>query len=133
MGAFPTYPYYCFPTRLQHVLAEINPAPGTEEITLELQVDPGRTVKGTIVDPEGRPIARRGRDPHARCLPVSSAARPMNSPTFAVTGLPSGPYRLDFIHRGRKLAGSLVLKGDESGDLDREAPALGHRGRPGRR
>ena len=41
----------------------------------------------------------------------------MNSPAFVVKGLPTGPYRLDFFHRGRKLAGSLVLKGDETGDL----------------
>ena len=41
----------------------------------------------------------------------------MNSPAFVVKGLPTGQYRLDFFHRGRKLAGSLVLKGDKTGDL----------------
>src|SRR5262249_20246649 len=42
---------------------------------------------------------------------------PWNSQHFLVKGLPAGRYRLDFIHARRKLAGSLVLKGDESGDL----------------
>ena len=42
---------------------------------------------------------------------------PADSAKFEVHGIPPGRYRLDFIHRGRKLAGSLVLKGDETGDL----------------
>ena len=114
-GAFATSPYYC-PTSDQHVFAEINPAPGTKELTLFLQVDPGRTVKGTIVDPDGSPFAG---GVEIRTLDVFQGPQrtPMNSPAFVVKGLPTGPYRLDFFHRRRKLAGSLVLKGDESGDL----------------
>ena len=116
LGAFPTYPFYCA-TSDQHVFAEINPAPWTKELTLELQVDPGRTVKGTIVDPDGLPIAG---GVEIRTLDVFQGPQqqtPANSATFEVKGLPAGPYRLDFRHRGRKLAGSLVLKGDEKGDL----------------
>ena len=77
--------------------------------------------------PAGRSRARSSI-PMARPSPAGSrSARstssrvpqqtPMNSPTFVVKGLPAGRYRLDFFHRGRKLAGSLVLKGDEKGDL----------------
>ena len=73
MGAFPTYPFYCS-TADQHVFAEINPGRGTREVALDLQVDPGRSVSGTIVGP-GRPARRRRcRDPHPRRLPGSPAA-----------------------------------------------------------
>ena len=50
-----TYPYYCSADD-KHVVAEIDPLPGTQEITLELQVDSGRTVRGTIIGPDGQPI-----------------------------------------------------------------------------
>ncbi len=115
LGAFPTYPYYCA-TCDQHVFAEINPAPSMKELTLLLQADPGRTVKGKIVDPDGSPIAG---GVEIRTLDVLQGHQqtPMNSATFEVKGLPAGSYRLDFRHLGRKLAGSLVLKGDEKGDL----------------
>jgi hypothetical protein len=113
--AFATYPFYCS-TADQHVVAEINPAPGTKEVTLLLQVDPGRTVTGTVVDPSGRAIAG---GVEIRTLDVFQSPQQMsaNSPKFVVKGLPTGPYRLDFIHRGHKLAGSLALQGDEKGDL----------------
>jgi RNA polymerase sigma factor (sigma-70 family) len=115
MGAFRTAPFYC-PTSDQHVLAEINPAAGTSEVTLELQVDPGRTVKGTIVGPDRRVV---GGVVEIRTLDVFQGPRQtaMNSNAFTVTGLPSGRYRLDFFHRGRKLAGSITLNGDEKEGL----------------
>jgi RNA polymerase sigma factor (sigma-70 family) len=115
MGGFATYPSYCS-TSDQHVFAEINPAAGTQEITLELQADPGRTVRGTIVGPDGQPVVG---GVEIRSLDVFQGAQqtPWNAATFEVKGLPSGRYRLDFFHAGRKLAGSLVLKGDETGQL----------------
>ena len=85
-------------------------------MTLELQVDPGRTVKGTIVGPDGQPIVG-GVEIHTLDVFQGPQQTPRNSSTFEVKGLPSGAYRLDFFHAGRKLAGSLRLKGDETGDL----------------
>jgi hypothetical protein len=115
MDAFLTYPSYCF--RLScNVFTEINAAPGTEEITLELQVDPGRTVQGRIADTAGRPI--RGDVEIHRCSgDIVLRGTRHDSPRFTVSGLPSGPDRLDFIHRRAKLAGTLVLTGAEQGDL----------------
>jgi len=115
MGAFRTHPFYCS-TADQHVFAEINPADGTRELALDLQVDPGRTVSGTVVGPDDQPV-RGGVE--IRTLDVFQGPQqpPMNAPTFVVKGLPSGRYRLDFIHGGRKLAGSLALTGGEKEDL----------------
>src|SRR5262249_28510150 len=39
-----------------HVVAEINLDPGSESATVNLQVDPGRTITLHVIDPEGRPI-----------------------------------------------------------------------------
>jgi len=114
LGSFATYPYFC-PTSDKHIFAEINPVPGTTELALELQVDPGRTVTGTIVDPDGQAILA---GIEIRTLDVfQSPDSPRGTSTFRVTGLPAGRYRLDFIHQGRKLAGALSLKGDETGSL----------------
>ena len=116
IGAFPTYPFYCM-TVDKHVFAEINPAPGVREIALELQVDPGRTVKGRIVGPDGQAILDGGTEIRTLDLFQMPPGPPSDSPTFVVTGLPAGRYRIDFIHRDRKLAGALFLKGDETGSL----------------
>jgi hypothetical protein len=115
LGAARTYPFHC-PASDQHVLAEINPAPGMEELAIELQVDPGRTVTGSVVGPDGQPV-RGGVE--IRTLDVFQGPRSLigNSPAFTVAGLPTGRTRLDFLHPGRRLAGSLALKGDETGSL----------------
>ncbi len=115
LGGLSTYPMVSSSID-KHVLAEINPAPGTKEVKLELQLDPGRTVRGTTIDPAGRPILGGVA---IRTLDVYQSRQyaDLNAPTFEVKGLPTGRYRLDFLHHGRKLAGSLALKGDETGDL----------------
>ncbi len=115
MDGFRTYPSYC-PATHMHVLAEINPAPGTKEITIELQADPGRMVKGTIIGPDGRPFVA-GVDVHTLDVFQGPQHTPSGAATFEVKGLPSGPYRLDFFHHGRKLVGSLRLTGQETGGL----------------
>ncbi|SIO36728.1 RNA polymerase sigma factor, sigma-70 family [Singulisphaera sp. GP187] len=115
-GAFITYPSYLMPSN-QHVIAEINSAPGKDVVDLNLEADPGRTVTGTIVDSDGQPLLF-GNGVEVRTLDLLQMPQQTpGDPTFVVTGLPSGRYRLDFIHRGRKLAGSLALRGNETGPL----------------
>jgi RNA polymerase sigma factor (sigma-70 family) len=115
MMAFHTVPSYCH-VGDKAALAEINPKPGTQEITLELRADPGRTIKGTIVDPAGRSI---GGEVEIHRLDgfriLQHAAGDLG--TFSFSGFTSGSNRLDFIDRRRKLAGALVLRGEETGDL----------------
>jgi hypothetical protein len=38
-------------------MKEINPAEGTESVTVDLELDPGLSVKIRVVDPEGKPVS----------------------------------------------------------------------------
>src|SRR5205823_420594 len=99
-----------------HAVAEIDPEVGAESVTLELQLDPGRTLPGSVVDPDGKPVSGTvvsGLGP--RGFPTQ---RPLDSSAFEVKGLdPRRPRRIDVFHAGRALAGSLLVKGDEPGPL----------------
>ncbi len=53
---FHTYPYSCLVANY-HAVAEIKLDPKAETATLDLQVDPGRTIVVNPVDPDGKPIA----------------------------------------------------------------------------
>jgi hypothetical protein len=53
---FRTEPQYCNVGNYQAV-AELNLDPTAELTTLDLQVDPGRTIAVTPVDPEGQTVA----------------------------------------------------------------------------
>jgi beta-lactamase regulating signal transducer with metallopeptidase domain/protocatechuate 3,4-dioxygenase beta subunit len=55
-GKFPTY----LPneTAGMNVVEEINPAPGTESVTRDLVFNPGRTVRLSVVDGDGKPVGR---------------------------------------------------------------------------
>src|SRR5262249_42980669 len=83
-------------------------------MTLEIEVEPGRSVSAMVVDPEGRPIVgTKGAGLHDL---FSLAFAPVDSARFEVRGLDlEQPRRLFFVHEGRKLAGSLRIRGDEKG------------------
>jgi RNA polymerase sigma factor (sigma-70 family) len=93
-----------------NALVEIAPRPGDESITCDVTVVPGRSLTGTVVGPDGKSLtgARQFRD------------APLSGSEFTVWGInPDKPQRrvLEFVHDGKKLAGLLVLRGDEKGPL----------------
>jgi hypothetical protein len=99
-----------------HALAEVDLAPGAESATVDLQVDPGRTVAVTAVDTEGRPVG--GTTVSGLIDQYPPYATTQDSPTFDVRALdPAQPRRVTILHAGRKLAGSVYLRGDEAGPL----------------
>jgi hypothetical protein len=103
-----TYPYLCY-FGCYNALAEIAPKPGDESITCDLVVvpDPGRTRAGTVLGPDGKLLA----DAQATGARVDGAG-------FTADGLKPTERRLiQFVHDGKKLAGSLVVRGDEQGPL----------------
>jgi RNA polymerase sigma factor (sigma-70 family) len=99
-----------------HALAEVDLLPGAESPTVDLQVDPGRIVALTTVDPEGRPIGGTMASGLIDQYPPNLSRQ--ESPTFEVRALdPTQPRRVTITYAGRKLAGSVYLKGDEAGTL----------------
>jgi RNA polymerase sigma factor (sigma-70 family) len=111
--AFDTLPLNCHVADY-HVLAEIDIDPKAESATLDFQVDPGRTVTVTAVDPDGKPIggtkAKGVTDLFSNAIEYDQ-----ESPTFEINALdPAKPRRVIITHAGRKLIGTAYLKGDEA-------------------
>jgi RNA polymerase sigma factor (sigma-70 family) len=98
-----------------HTIAEVNPEKGAESATCDLVIVAGVTLTGTIVGPDGKPLAgalARGLNDHDYWEANPAAAE------FRVTSLRSGePRLLQFSHPEKKLAGSLVVRDDAKGRL----------------
>jgi hypothetical protein len=114
-GHFRTYPGLIF-ARAYHGLIEINPAKDAKEYPCEIALDPGRSLKGEVLGPDGKPLAG------ARVSNLKSYGyweyNPLATAEFTVTGVEPGQPRLvQFAHFEKNLAGSLVVKGDEKGPL----------------
>jgi RNA polymerase sigma factor (sigma-70 family) len=96
-------------------------------LCFDLEVDPGRTLRGVLRGPDGKPV--RGATAYGLSYnqvraswhgySPSSENVPLEADAFTVAAVdPRGPSRtLTFVHRGRKLIGHLILKGDEKGPL----------------
>ncbi len=126
---FNTFPHMCIASNY-NVLAEINLDPKAETAELDLQVDAGRTIAVNPVDPEGRPVAGTT----ASGVSDVSTEYPQATSTIEIHALdPSQPRRVIVTHAGRKLIGSVYLKGDETGPVDDPAPAVWHDHRAHRR
>jgi RNA polymerase sigma factor (sigma-70 family) len=99
-----------------HAIAAIDPEPGADVVTCDLQVDPGRTLSGTVLDPDGKPLAgvtARGVSARFRHL-----TQQLDSAAFELFGLdPRQPRRVEAFHEGRELAGAMWVRGDETGPI----------------
>jgi hypothetical protein len=94
-----------------NTLVEINPAKDAESIVRDVVLDPGKTVTGTIVDPDGKPVKGVDVDHvggvwfHEQDLPTAD---------FRIPGIdPKHPRWFFFRHRGQNLGAVVFLKGDE--------------------
>jgi hypothetical protein len=110
LEVFDTRPRQCQIPNMS-TLVEINPKPGDESITCDLVVVPARSMKGTVLGPDGKPLPG-ARQYRWDTLPGSE---------FTVWGLPEGklpkPRVIDFVHEGKKLAGFVTVHGDEKEPL----------------
>jgi RNA polymerase sigma factor (sigma-70 family) len=103
-----TYPFLCY-FESYNTLAEIAPKSGDESITCDLVVipDPGLTRTGTVLGPDGKPLAD-----------IQATGARVNGAGFTVDRLKPNERRLiQFVHEDKKLAGYLVVRGDEKGPL----------------
>ena len=116
LGMVPALPHFIHPQSF-NILAEISPKVGDDSVTCDLELDPGHTVKGTILGPDGERLAG------ARINGLMDYFRvwerdPLPTAEFEVLSLGSDDTRgLLFYHEGKKLAGSLVVRGDEEGPV----------------
>jgi RNA polymerase sigma factor (sigma-70 family) len=109
LNSFITTPYFCSPGNY-HALVEINPKPGEESIACDVTLDPGRSLKGIVLGPDGKPLAGVRID---GLKPLQSGEESAG-PDFTVESLrPNKPRLLHFVHQGKKLSGYLALNGDE--------------------
>ncbi len=103
-GMFKTYPYLLNPSNVSTIVA-IDPPPDAGSVVVDLVLETGRARKGTVLDPDGRPLSG--------CA-VSGLAEmsytTLGAPEFTVTGLvPGRPRRVVFRHDERKLIGVLAI------------------------
>jgi protocatechuate 3,4-dioxygenase beta subunit len=101
-----TYPTQLYPGNY-HTIVEVTPGPGDDAITCDVVVDPGRTLKGTILGPDGKPLAGA----------QVSGVRPMrchwNGAELTLHGVsPDRSEVLQVIHAEKKLAGWVEVRGD---------------------
>jgi RNA polymerase sigma factor (sigma-70 family) len=86
-----------------------------KSVTCDIQVDPGLSVTGTVLGPDGKPLTGALAKGLTAVWPRPTA---LKAATFTAVALgPREPRQLLFVHRERKLAGHLVVRSDEKGDV----------------
>lgn len=96
----------------------IDPAESHKELTFDLCVDSGLKLQGRLIDPDSQPVMgaiayglRFGRTASRSPKPQDEA---LKTETFVAVGLdPQSPCTLSFVHKGRKLIGHAIVRGDE--------------------
>jgi RNA polymerase sigma factor (sigma-70 family) len=115
-GFFPTAPSLC-QARGYHTLVEVNPARGADSVTCAVRLDPGRTVQGTVRGPDGKPLAgalAQGLIAYGGFGQWDNY--PLKTAAFTVFGLePGGQREVLFLHDEKRLAGAVVVQGDQKG------------------
>jgi hypothetical protein len=109
-GHFTTDPYICAAPLFNTVL-QINPGKSTVLFVQDISLDPGKTVTGKLVDPEGRPVEGVnidgvwGLSVHIQDLPTAEFRLPTINPKH--------PKPYFFTHRNKKLGAAVLFQGDE--------------------
>jgi hypothetical protein len=99
----------------------IDPAEKTERLRLDLEFVPGRTVTGSVVGPDGKPLSDVQVGPLAPSIIQSNSSPSVTvagDGTFRAVNLdPYRPVDFAFYHAGRQLAGRVRLTGEEKGSV----------------
>src|SRR5262249_6969301 len=102
-------------------------AEGTDKVlTFDLELDPGRTLEGKLVGPDGKPVTGatafgltyEPRSERSTSYSISRENTVLETEAFTALGLdPQQPRTLTFVHKERKLVGDAVVTGDDKGPL----------------
>ncbi|WP_406699753.1 sigma-70 family RNA polymerase sigma factor [Singulisphaera sp. Ch08] len=102
--------------RSHAVIAEIDLAPDASETIRDFQADPGRSVVVEVVGPDGQPVG--GTKVKGMTEMFVTVPFPQESARFEIHALdPKRPRRVVVAQEDRKLIGSVLLKGDETGPI----------------
>jgi RNA polymerase sigma factor (sigma-70 family) len=90
----------------------IDPAPEAKVVTCDLVLDPGKTVAGTVVDPEAKPLA--GAIVQGLQAVFGKTQRLETASFTAIAVDPAHPRKLLFAYPEKGLIGMFLASGDES-------------------
>jgi protocatechuate 3,4-dioxygenase beta subunit len=123
-------PFEVFPQFFPAV-RPVDIAPGTDAATYDLTLDSGIVRTGTVMDPEGHPLARATMN--GESYQDKFELRPLDGANFAVYGLSPIPLlarTLVFRHAERRLGKTVRVEATETGPLEvRLEPAASITGR----
>ncbi|HVK09851.1 MAG TPA: carboxypeptidase-like regulatory domain-containing protein, partial [Gemmataceae bacterium] len=127
-----TAPHLCHATNY-NLLQAVEVKPGDQAKSVTLKLERGRSVKGRVLDPYGKPLAGclvRGLKSSKTVFGLWER-EPMKSAEFEARDIGSGkPRAVAFIHKERKLAGTVRVNGGEKEAVEvRLAPWATLRGR----
>ena len=110
-------------------LVEINPEPGVGIVKVDIPLEQGGQLAGTVLDSDGKPIS--GVSVSGLSGFKSWEHQPLTTAEFTVKSLrPGKPWLLQFAHPEKKLAGYVLLRGNEKGPITAKlGPAGTIRGR----
>jgi RNA polymerase sigma factor (sigma-70 family) len=116
------------PLRWENGYALVHPAAGAEAVRVTIRFAPGRTVRGKVVGPDGRPLAG------ARAVGVQATDErgptTLRADDFAVYALvEKQPRTVYFLHERKQLVGALTLWGGEEAPVVKMGPAAAVTGR----
>jgi hypothetical protein len=98
-----------------HAFVQVNPPTDRKADACDVQLDPGKSVQGVIVDADGKPVdGVKVMDlKHMWSMP-----RPLAGSRFTATALdPHNPRQLFFHHREKQLGAAVLVRGDEEKPL----------------
>jgi hypothetical protein len=110
------------PIRLVHAVVRVDcAADNPASRACDIAFDPGRTVTGSVVGPEGEPLVGAG----VAGLVINSPRR-LAADTFTFTGLgPTAKRILVFLHAEKKLGRMQAVRGEDQGPLTVRLEPLG--------
>jgi RNA polymerase sigma factor (sigma-70 family) len=115
-----TVPYFLHPTNY-HVLHAVEPKAGAQALNAEIKLDPGKTVTGRVLGPDGKPLAGALASGLKSSPTVFGQweAEPLRGAEFEAVGVdPKQPRAVALVHKERKLAGVVRVGGGEQGPVE---------------
>jgi hypothetical protein len=107
-----------------HTLAGVEPAKGARELRCDLALDPGKTIRGTVVDPDGKPLD--GVQIRGSWGAEGPSGKPLPAAAFTLTTVDTErPRPYFFRHPGRKLGAVVLFKGDSTDSVTVKLQPLG--------